>query len=80
MSNPVAWSEAVGKSAATPRSFYGRLFGCRFGDSTPEMYHGPVDSRHGGIPAGFGPGQDGDSGRVTRYVEVDDRAVLGGSR
>jgi uncharacterized protein len=75
MGNPVAWFEIVGKDGNQLRKFYGRLFDWEIGAGDPDMDYGMVPAAEGGIGGGIGRSQDGGTGQVTFYVEVDDPAA-----
>jgi predicted enzyme related to lactoylglutathione lyase len=75
MANPVAWFEIVGSDGAKLRSFYGDLFGWKIDPSTTGMDYGLVAPEPKGIAGGVGRSEDGGTGHVTVYVEVDDLAA-----
>jgi uncharacterized protein len=79
MGNPVAWFEVVGQNGTKLRSFYGSLFGWEISESDPDSDYGLVAAAEKGgekgIAGGIGRSQDGGSGHVTFYVEVDDPAA-----
>ena len=75
MKNPVVWFEVVGKDGAHLRRFYSDLFGWKIEGATGDMDYGLVAAANGGIGGGVGTSQDGSSGHVTFFVEVDDPAA-----
>jgi len=75
MKNPVVWFEVVGKDGTQLRSFYSDLFGWKIEGATGDMDYGLVAAADGGIGGGVGTSQDGSSGHVTFFVEVDDPAA-----
>ena len=70
MANPVVWFEVVGRDGAALQRFYGGLFGWQPQDVGGG--YGTVQAEPKGIAGGIGTAQDGSSGHVTFYVEVDD--------
>jgi uncharacterized protein len=70
--NPVVWFEVVGKDGDKLRRFYTDLFGWQIDGATGDMDYGMVQGRDGGIGGGVGKSEDGGSGHVTFFVEVDD--------
>jgi predicted enzyme related to lactoylglutathione lyase len=70
--NPVAWFEITGPNAGRLQDYYGALFGWSM--EVMDGY-GVVAPAEQGIGGGIGPSQDGGSGLVTVYVEVDDVAA-----
>jgi uncharacterized protein len=75
MKNPVVWFEVVGKDGTQLRRFYSDLFGWKIEGATGDMDYGLVAAANGGIGGGVGTSQDGSSGHVTFFVEVDDPAA-----
>lgn len=71
MAHPVVHFEVVGNDPNALRSYYGELFGWKFGDPM-----GPTDysvvQEPDGIGGGIGGSPEGYSGHVTFYVQVDD--------
>jgi uncharacterized protein len=72
MKNSVVWFEVVGKDGAGLRKFYTDLFGWKIDGATDDMDYGLVPAGSGGIGGGVGTSQDGGTGHVTFFVEVDD--------
>jgi predicted enzyme related to lactoylglutathione lyase len=72
MKNPVVWFEVVGKDGDKLRRFYTDLFGWKIDGATGDMDYGLVVAGNGGIGGGVGKSQDGGTGHVTFFVEVDD--------
>src|SRR5262245_46273672 len=67
----VSWFEVTGRDGPALQQFYARLFdwsGCVAGASSG---YGLVTAADHGIGGGIGASQDGGSGQVTFYVEVD---------
>ena len=76
MSKPaVAWFEVTGKDGAALQRFYGSLFEWQIQDAGDGSGYGLVAAADKGISGGIGASQDGDSGHVSFYVEVDDPAA-----
>lgn len=75
MKNPVVWFEVVGKDGGGLRKFYSDLFGWKIDGATGDMDYGLVSAGNGGIGGGVGQSQDGGSGHVTFFIEVDDPAA-----
>jgi predicted enzyme related to lactoylglutathione lyase len=75
MKNPVVWFEVVGKDGDRLRKFYTDLFGWKIDGAAGDADYGLVQARNGGIGGGVGKSQDGGSGHVTFFVEVDDPAA-----
>lgn len=75
MKNPVVWFEVVGKDGGGLRKFYSDLFGWKIDGATGDMDYGLVPAGNGGIGGGVGKSQDGGSGHVTFFIEVDDPAA-----
>ena len=75
MKNPVVWFEVVGKDGEQLRRFYSDLFGWKIEGATGDMDYGLITAANGGIGGGVGSSQDGSSGHVTFFVEVDDPAA-----
>ncbi len=75
MKNPVSWFEVVGKDGTKLRRFYSDLFGWKIEGATGDMDYGLVAAADGGIGGGIGTSQDGGTGHVTFFVEVDDPAA-----
>jgi uncharacterized protein len=71
----VAWFEITGKDGPALQQFYARLFDWHIQDAGDGSGYGVVQAAQGGIGGGVGAAQDGDTGRVTFYVEVDDPAA-----
>ena len=72
MKNSVVWFEVVGKDGDKLRRFYSDLFGWTIDGATGDMDYGLVAAGNGGIGGGVGKSQDGGTGHVTFFVEVDD--------
>ncbi|MBI4312394.1 MAG: SRPBCC domain-containing protein [Chloroflexi bacterium] len=73
MSNPVTWFEIIGKDAVRLQKFYGDVFGWKLSPPMPEMgNYSLLDNEGKGIAGGIGEGGNGDSSRVTIYIEVED--------
>ena len=68
----VAWFEVTGKEGAALQDFYGNLFDWQIQDAGDGSGYGLVAAGEKGISGGIGPAQDGGTGAVTFYVEVDD--------
>ena len=68
----VAWFEVTGKDGAALQDFYGKLFDWQIEDAGDGSGYGLVAADEKGISGGIGPAQDGGTGAVTFYVEVDD--------
>jgi uncharacterized protein len=86
MANPVVHFEVLGKDAAVLSKFYGEAFGWELDDVMEGSYYMAKPGDEGGIPGGIGAAQDGGSGHVMFYVQVEDPAAaleqirsLGGS-
>lgn len=82
----VGWFEVTGKDGPALQSFYSKLFDWKVNDAGDGSGYGLVEAGEKGISGGIGASQDGGSGGVTFYVEVDDPAAylkkaekLGGS-
>lgn len=75
MANPVVWFEVVGKDGPKLRRFYSDLFGWKIDAAQGDMDYGLVSPAKGGIGGGVGQSQDGGSGHVTLFIEVDDPAA-----
>lgn len=75
MANPVVWFEVVGKDGEKLRRFYADLFGWKIESATGDMDYGVVAAGNGGIGGGVGKSQDGGTGHVTFFIEVDDPAA-----
>jgi predicted enzyme related to lactoylglutathione lyase len=75
MKNPVVWFEVVGKDGTRLRRFYSDLFSWKIEGATGDMDYGLVAAANGGIGGGVGSTQDGGTGHVTFFVEVDDPAA-----
>ena len=71
----VAWFEVTGKNGPALQKFYGSLFDWQLQDAGDGSGYGLVQAAPRGIGGGIGPAQDGGSGAVTFYVEVDDPAA-----
>src|SRR5919197_3389766 len=71
----VAWFEVTGKDGTALQQFYGNLFDWQIQDAGDGSGYGLVAAAEKGIGGGIGPAQDGGSGAVTFYVEVDDPAA-----
>jgi predicted enzyme related to lactoylglutathione lyase len=70
----VAWFEVTGQDGPALQRFYSALFDWQVQDSGDGSGYGLVSAAPGGIGGGVGRAQDGGSGGVTFYVEVDDPA------
>jgi len=70
----VAWFEVTGTDGPALQRFYGELFDWEIQDAGGGSSYGLVQAAEKGIGGGIGPAQDGGSGQVTFYVEVDDPA------
>jgi uncharacterized protein len=87
MTKPVVgWFEVTGKDGPGLQKFDGDLFDWAVNDAGDGLGYGLVEAGEKGIAGGIGASQDGGSGGVTFYVEVDDPAAclekaaqLGGS-
>lgn len=87
MSKPVVgWFEVTGKDGPALQEFYAGLFDWQVNDANDSSGYGLVEAGEKGIAGGIGARQDGGSGGVTFYVEVDDPSAylkkaeeLGGS-
>ena len=82
MGQPVVHFEVLGKDADKLRSYFGELFGWKFGQPM-----GPTDYTVVEDPDGIGAAPEGYPGHVTFYVQVPDVGAaleqaesLGGSR
>jgi uncharacterized protein len=76
MTNPiVGWFEVTGKDGPALQRFYAKLFDWTVNDAGDESGYGLVEAGEKGIAGGIGASQDGGSGGVTFYVEVDDPAA-----
>ena len=69
--NPVAWFEITAPDAKRLQDYYGTLFGWSM--EVMDGYGVVAPAEHG-IGGGIGPSQDGGTGQLTFYVEVDDVA------
>lgn len=75
MAAKVVHFEVLGKDAKKLQNFYGALFNWKINANNP-MNYGLVEARGAGsIGGGIGAGDEGASGHVTFYVEVDDLAA-----
>jgi uncharacterized protein len=72
---PVAWFEVTGQDGPALQSFYGELFDWKIQAVGDGSGYGLIQAAENGIGGGIGPAQDGGSGQVTFYVEVDDPAA-----
>jgi uncharacterized protein len=70
----VGWFEVTGKNGPALQSFYSKLFDWKVNDAGDGSGYGLVEAAEKGISGGIGASQDGGSGGVTFYVEVDDPA------
>jgi len=70
----VAWFEVTGTDGAALQDFYAGLFDWQIQDAGDGSGYGLVAAAEKGIGGGIGAAQNGDTGRVTFYVEVDDVA------
>ncbi len=68
----VAWFEITGRDGPALQRFYGELFDWQVQDAGDGSGYGVVQAAGNGIAGGIGQAQDGGSGQVTFYVEVDD--------
>lgn len=76
MTKPVVgWFEVTGKDGPALQKFYAQLFGWTVNDAGDGSGYGLVEAGEKGIAGGIGTSQDGRSGGVTFYVEVDDPAA-----
>jgi uncharacterized protein len=71
----VAWFEVTGKDGAALQTFYRSLFDWEIKDAGDGSGYGLVQAGEKGIGGGIGASQDGGSGQVTFYVEVEDPAA-----
>lgn len=85
MGQPVVHFEVMGQDADKLRSYFGELFGWKFGEPMGPNY--AVLEEPDGIGGGIGSAPEGYSGHVTFYVQVPDVGAaleqaesLGGSR
>jgi len=69
--NPVAWFEITAPDAKRLQDYYGALFGWSM--EVMDGYGVVAPGEHG-IGGGIGPSQDGGTGQLTFYVEVEDVA------
>jgi len=86
MGQPVVHFEVVGKDADSLRSYYGELFGWKFGAPMGPTDYSVLEDQEG-IGGGVGVGPEGYDGHVTFSVQVPDvgealdkAESLGGSR
>ena len=86
MAQPVVHFEVMGKDAGKLRSYYGELFGWKFGQPMGPTDYSVVEDPDG-IGGGIGAAPEGYPGHVTFYVQVPDVGAalqqaesLGGSR
>jgi predicted enzyme related to lactoylglutathione lyase len=70
----VGWFEVTGKDGPALQRFYTELFDWEVNDAGDGSGYGLVAAPKKGIGGGIGSSQDGGSGAVTFYVEVDDPA------
>jgi predicted enzyme related to lactoylglutathione lyase len=76
MTKPVVgWFEVTGKDGPALQKFCAKLFGWTVNDAGDGSGYGLVEAGEKGIAGGIGASQDGGSGGVTSYVEVDDPAA-----
>ena len=68
----VGWFEVTGKDGPATQRFYSDLFDWEVNDAGDGSGYGLVAAADKGIGGGIGASQDGGSGSVTFYVEVDD--------
>jgi predicted enzyme related to lactoylglutathione lyase len=71
----VGWFEVTGKDGPALQNFYAKLFDWTVNDAGDGSGYGLIEATEKGIAGGIGPSQDGGSGGVTFYVEVDDPAT-----
>ena len=71
----VGWFEVTGKDGQALQTFYSELFGWTVNDAGDGSGYGMVEAGENGIAGGIGASQDGGSGHVTFYVEVDNPAA-----
>ncbi len=75
MGNPVVHFEVVGKDANALQSFYKRAFDWQMERAIPN-YAMALTKSEGSINGGVGAAPNGDAGRVTFYVEVEDLEAM----
>jgi predicted enzyme related to lactoylglutathione lyase len=76
MTKPVVgWFEVTGKDGPSLQKFYAQQFGWTVNDAGDGSGYGLVEAGEKGIGGGIGSSQDGGSGGVTFYVEVDNLAA-----
>jgi predicted enzyme related to lactoylglutathione lyase len=71
----VAWFEVTGQDGPALQRFFGDLFDWQVQDAGDGSGYGLVPAGPNGIGGGIGRAQDGGTGSVTFYVEVDDPAA-----
>jgi predicted enzyme related to lactoylglutathione lyase len=71
MANPVVHFEVVGQDGDKLRSYYGELFGWKFGQPIGPTNYAVLEGQEG-IGGGIGTGPEGYPGHVTFYVQVPD--------
>jgi predicted enzyme related to lactoylglutathione lyase len=71
MGQPVVHVEVMGQDADKLRSYYGELFGWKFGEPMGPRNYAVVEDPDG-IGGGIGSAPEGYSGHVTFYVQVPD--------
>jgi uncharacterized protein len=72
MTRPVVgWFEVTGNDGPALQKFYSTLFDWTVVDAGDGSGYGLVEAGEKGIGGGIGASQDGGSGGVTFYVEVD---------
>jgi predicted enzyme related to lactoylglutathione lyase len=71
MPNPVVHFEIVGRDGPALQKFYSDAFGWKVDAENP-MNYGMVDNGGEGINGGISAPEEGGSGHVTVYIQVDD--------
>jgi predicted enzyme related to lactoylglutathione lyase len=72
----VAWFEVTGKDGPALQRFYGELFDRKIQAAGDGSGYRLIQAAENGDGGGIGPAEDGGSGLVTFYVEVDDPAAF----
>ena len=74
MPNPVVHFEILGKDHERLQEYYGKLFGWKITNPSPDFPYGLVSTEEqgSGIGGGVGAAADGGNAQVTIYVEVED--------
>lgn len=72
MASPVVHFEILGKDGSKLQQFYGNLFDWKINADNPMKYGLVEGAGANSIGGGIGTGQEGASGMVTVYIQVQD--------